>query len=148
MILHRFPSRNAANSAVKISQFQLVLTSLSAELFSKNHSLCCRKREENTAQNGRELHRFSSSIPVKYPPFSNEKRAISRILTPHFVWAVETFFEQFECRLYISDGVRLNVGRGNSGLFAEQPGHPSNRILHRFKPEGAIGGRPFCAPPA
>jgi len=72
MISRHFPSRNAAISAVKISQISLVLTSFSAGKISVNHSLCCHKREENTAQKGRALHHLSSNIPVKSFAFSIE----------------------------------------------------------------------------
>ena len=112
-----------------------------------NHSPCCRKREEKPAQKWRELRNLSRNIFVKSSAFSNEKRPFSRAATRVLHGRGKHFREQFKCRFYLSDGVRLHVGRGNSELIAEQPGHLFNRILHRLKPEGAIGGRPFCAPP-
>ena len=54
------------------------------------------------------------------------------------------YFEQIECPFNLSAGVRVRVGRGKSGLFAEQPGHPSNRVSRRLKQEKALGVRPIC----
>ena len=55
------------------------------------------------------------------------------------------FWAQFQCRFNLSAGVRVRVGRGYSGLFAEQPGHLFNRVSRRFKPENALGRVAFCA---
>jgi len=54
------------------------------------------------------------------------------------------FWEELQCRFNLSAGVRVRVGRGNSGLFAEQPGHPSNHVSRRLKQENALGVRPIC----